>query len=148
MPIPPFTREGLLPGGVHDCSEEEILLRFGSFQSSDRRSKLFAQLASFLVEVRASGLVRWVVVDGSFVTASPEPNDVDLILVVAAEHDLAADLAPFQYNILSRIRVRKRFGFDIVAVREITTEVYDAVSFFQQVRGRPHLSKGVVRLVL
>ena len=74
----------------------------------------------FVAEARRSQIVREIMVDGSFVTATPEPNDIDLIVVVARDHDLTADLRPGAYNVVSKKRVQKRFGFDIVAVREGT----------------------------
>src|SRR5712692_5514308 len=128
MPIPTFTAHGLLPEGVHDCTVEELRHYFGSFQVSDRRPKLFAQLEVFLAEVRASGLVRHVVIDGSFVTAETQANDIDLILIVAGDYDFATELLPSQYNVLSKTRVRKRFGFDLVAVRESTAELDKALA--------------------
>src|SRR5882672_6336055 len=92
MPIPDFEPSGLLPLGLYDCSFEELKSRFGSFEQTDCRPLLFAKLEAFIVAARAAGFVRTVVVDGSFVTAKPSPNDIDLIIVVAAEHDLRADL--------------------------------------------------------
>jgi len=109
--------------GIHDCSLDELQARFGSFQGSDRRPKLWAKLTEFLREAGASGWVVSVLVDGSFVTAKPDPNDVDLVVVVSAGLDLAADITPVAYNIISKRRVQRRFGFDMVAVRDGTTEV-------------------------
>jgi len=73
---------------------------------------------------------------------------VDLVLVLAAGHDLRADLSPDEYNVVSRRQVRQRFGFDLVVVRAGTLEYGEAVAFFQQVRLRPGLSKGILRLQL
>jgi len=69
MPIPPFNPDGLLPVGIHECTIDELKVRFGGFQGSDQRPRLFARLEGFLAEVRAAGLVRSILVDGSFVTA-------------------------------------------------------------------------------
>jgi len=44
--------------------------------------------------------------------------------------------------------VRRRYGFDIVVVREYTVEYEEAVAFFQQVRGQPALRKGILKLTL
>ncbi len=148
MAIPVFAAEGLLPPGVHDCMVAELKARFGTFQSSDRRPRLFDRLEAFIIAAQASGIVRRLVVDGSFVTAKAAPNDIDLIVVVAADHDLRADLPPPAYNVVSKKRVQKGFGFDIVAVREATTELEDAIGFFQQVRGRPGLFKGILNIRL
>ena len=97
-----------------------------------------------LSPIHAAELVRSILVDGSFVTSNPDPNDIDLVVVVSSAHDFVADLLPSQYNVLSKFRVRKQFGFDMVAVREDTTEFDEAAAFFQQVRNRPHLRKGIV----
>jgi hypothetical protein len=35
-----------------------------------------------------------VLIDGSFVTAKPDPNDIDIVLVVAADYNFSKDLAP------------------------------------------------------
>jgi hypothetical protein len=146
MPIPTLNRDGLLPVGIYDCTLAELKSRFGVFQTTDQRPRLFARLEGFLVEARATGLVCSILVDGSFVTSKPNPNDIDLVVVAAAALDLAADLLPGQYNVLSKFRVRKRFGFDMVAVREGTSEYDEAAAFFQQVRNQPHLRKGILRL--
>ncbi len=148
MPIPASNPDGLLPIGIHDCTLDELKARFGAFQSNDQRPRLFARLQGFLAEVRAAGFVRSVLVDGSFVTSKPAPNEIDLILVVASDHDVSADLLPSRYNVLSKNRVRKRLGFDIVAVREGTSESEDAVAFFQQVRYQPSLRKGILKLTI
>ncbi|MBI1924574.1 hypothetical protein HYR99_10015 [Candidatus Poribacteria bacterium] len=78
MPIPNFDEKGLLPPGVHDCSLEEIMERFGTFQVTDCRVGLYAQLQAFLEEVRSTRLAVAVIVDGSFVTSKPAPEDIDL----------------------------------------------------------------------
>jgi hypothetical protein len=135
-----------LPEGIHDCDPAEIKARFGSFQGSDRRPQLFARLEGFVAEVRAAGLVRAILVDGSFVTDKPEPNDIDLVLIVDAGHDFAADLPLHQYNVLAQQRVRRRFGFDIVVVKNGSDNLTEAVAFFTQVRQRPGAKKGLLRL--
>jgi hypothetical protein len=92
--------------------------------------------------------VREILLNGSFVTAKADPNDVDFVVVVVAGHDFAADLEPNEYNVLSKRRVRRRFGFDIVLARAGTEEVTETAEFFQQVKGRPQARKGILRLRL
>ena len=89
-----------------------------------------------------------IIVNGSFVTANPRPNDIDLVLVLSSTLDFRADLSPSEYNIVSKRRVRQRFGFDIVLARAGTEEVAGVVGFFQQVRRQPGLRKGIVRIRL
>src|SRR5436309_1490284 len=130
MPIPAFEQHGFLPAGVHDCTLGEIKAVFGTFQGSERRPRLFANLEAFIAEAAASGIVRSVIVDGSFVTATKRPNDIDLIVVVDAGHDFSSDLSPREYNLLSKHRVRRRFGFDLLLAREGSVECDRWVKFF------------------
>jgi hypothetical protein len=82
------------------------------------------------------------------VTAKPLPGDIDLVVVLVADHDFSADLSPRAYNVVSKKHVQKRFGFDIVTVREGTSEFEDAVAFFEQVRGDAVARKGLLRIRL
>jgi hypothetical protein len=144
MSIPDFTPDGFLPPGVHDASVEEIRSRFGTFQGSDRRPRLVEKLEQLLAEARQTGLVVAVIVDGSFVTATPKPDDIDLILLVRPGHDFSADLRPPEYNVLSRRRVRKRYGFDMMIAADGSELAAEYVKFFAQVRERRDARKGMV----
>ena len=73
---------------------------------------------------------------------------VDLILVLPAGLDLRAELLPDAYNVVSKRRVRSRFGFDMFVVRAESVEYGKAVEFFTCVRGRPQQRKGMLRLQL
>ena len=146
--IPPFNENGFLPDGLHDCTLQQAAERFGTFQSSDRRPELWARFTEFMREAKACQLMEAVLLDGSFVTAKPDPNDLDLVLVVAASHDFSADLPPAQYNLLAQQRVRRRFGFDIVVVKNGSGNLEQAIAFFQQVKQRPGMKKGILRIKL
>ena len=122
--------------------------RFGSFQRTDRRPGLWAKFVDFIRELKAAGLGRAGLVDGSFVSAKPDPNDIDVVIVVPSAHDFSAELPPSHYSLLAQKRVRKRFGFDIVVVKNDSENLEQAIAFFQQVRQRPGLKKGLLRITL
>jgi hypothetical protein len=147
MPIPDLNTDGFLPPGVHDCTIDELDDRFCQFQQSDRRLRLCEKFKEFLTEIRSTGLVACIVADGSFVTSKPEPEDIDLILVIPADHDYSAELRPFEYNVLSKRRVRRRYGFDVLVAREGSDEYDEYVEFFQQIRGLPGRRKGLVKVL-
>lgn len=148
MPIPELGPDGLLPPGVHDCSTEEVQSRFGTFQGSDRRLRLFETLAEYLTQARQTGLIVAVVIDGSFVTAAPHPNDVDLVLLLRPDHDFSSDLRPFEYNVLSGRQARRRYQMDVFAAAEGSELAAEYMAFFAQVRGDSTRRKGVLRVVL
>lgn len=148
MPIPPLDEDGLLPPGVHDCTLEEVEERFGRFQKSDQRIRLFVKLQEYLREVQLTGFAVALLIDGSFVTAKPEPEDIDLVLVLKPDHDFLKLLRPFEYNVISKHRVRRHFRFNLVLVGEGSTDFDKAVRFFQQVRDRSDRRKGLLRVSL
>jgi len=148
MAIPVLNNQGFLPDGIHPCTLDEAKARFGAFQGSDRRPMLWAKLREFLREVEASAIVEAVLLNGSFVSGKPDPNDIDLILVVPAAHDFSVDLAPVEYNVLSKRRVFRRYGFDVLVARAGSDRLRRYVEFFQQVRLAPGQRKGILRLVV
>jgi hypothetical protein len=148
MTIPELDDDEVLPPGVHLASLEEVRERFGQFQHSSRRPDLFEKLEEFVTEARATGFVESVIINGSFVTGIDEPNDIDLILGLRVSHDFEAVLRPFEYNVISKRRVRKQFQFDILVAR-VGSETYNEyVRLFQQIRGRDDRTKGIVRVAL
>src|SRR5882672_5223846 len=124
MAIPPLNADGWLPEGIHDCTLEEAASRFGGFQRSDRRPQLWTRFLEFVGEAQACGLIDSIVMDGSFVTAEPVPNDIDLLLVVSANHDFSVDFQPSEYNVLSKRRVHRRFSFDLLVARADSEEYH------------------------
>ena len=71
--LPPFSKDGMLPPGVHKASWRRFAERFGR---TARRRSLLAGLKAALKALRAAGC-RKVFIDGSFVTAKESPGDFD-----------------------------------------------------------------------
>jgi hypothetical protein len=78
--LPALEPNGDLPVGLHECAVDELLARFG--RSSARRRLIGLRLRRILGIPSGLREVARVVVYGSFVSLGPEPNDVDLFLVV------------------------------------------------------------------
>ena len=102
MPIPALNSDGLLPTGVHDCSLSEVRARFGDFQGSDVRQRLFTRLEELATAMTRSGLFESLLIDGSFITAKPAPNDIDLVAVLRPGHNFERDLPMSEYALVSR----------------------------------------------
>jgi hypothetical protein len=146
MAIPDLDAEGLLPEGLHDCTLDEVEERFGQFQRSDRRVRLVAELRKYCAELKDVGIARFIVVDGSFVTAKEEPGDIDILLAVRADADLSQDLRPFEYRAVSKRKVKQRYPFDLLVAPEATEAYEKQLAFFSQVKERPGLRKGLLRV--
>lgn len=146
--IPTFTEYGYLPEAIYDCTTEEASNRFGTFQRSDRRPQLWAKFVEFMREAESCGLIDAILLDGSFVTVEDEPNDMDLVVVVSSDHDFSREFQPSEYNVLSRRRVHRYFGLDVLVARSESEEYRRYVGFFQQVRLEPGRKKGILRIWL
>ena len=72
--IPLLGPDGALPPGIHDAEGWEVVV--AQFGGTARRDELLAKLRLGLNNLRDAGCP-WVLLDGSFVTDKPEPNDVD-----------------------------------------------------------------------
>jgi hypothetical protein len=76
--LPPFDDFGNLPAGIHPCSIDELVSRFGG--GSEERETQIVELLHFIEAAKSTG-VRRLMVNGSFVTGKLAPNDVDVVLL-------------------------------------------------------------------
>ena len=148
MPIPDPNPAGLLPPGVHDCSIDEVLERFGVFNETDRRVDLGRRLSAFHQELLEANVAVALIVDGSFVTAKAAPGDIDVALVLRSDLDLRVLVPPFQYNPRSKGYVKKKYGFDFFFCFEGQDEILEPLlTYFSQTKEGIG-TKGVLRIPL
>jgi len=146
--------DNVLPEGLHECTIEEVADAFGRFWRSDQRIKLTTRLKKFILEARRSGNVAAVVIDGSYVTGKPEPEDIDLVVALKPDVDLDRELTPLEYKIQSKRVVKSEYRFDIYAVPDGSVDYNKLVEFFMRVRKDDpsqttnRASKGLLRIPL
>ncbi len=87
MPLPELDSQGDLPEGIHRATLAEFLVRFGG--GSIARQAATASLQRIHNLARGTGKLERFIIFGSYVTAKSEPNDVDIVLVMAND---------FRYN--------------------------------------------------
>ena len=156
MPMPlQFDERQLLPPGVHEASLEEVGQYFGRFQRTDRRMTLSRKVGEYVAALRQAGFKGSVIIDGSFIMPKvDQPEDVDLVLVLPEDWDMTAELRPYQYNLVSKRRVRQEFKFDLFTVQRGTVDEQKWIDFFSQVNPKWHepfglpegSTKGLVRV--
>ena len=86
MSLPAITETGDLPQGVHRASLQEVLNQFGEAKVQRRLVGMRLRRVYELAETTCH--VKRFIVFGSFVTAKPEPNDVDVFLLMDDAFDL------------------------------------------------------------
>jgi hypothetical protein len=109
---------------------------------------LFAWFKQLVAMAQGSGIVDRLVIGGSFVTSKPEPNDIDLVIILSNDVDFEA-LTPSQYSVTDRRalrRVLKTEALDIITVRNGTTRMDLVLEFFQSKRDNKQV--GVVEVNL
>jgi hypothetical protein len=80
VPLPEFDSAGDLPLGVHQAAFDEVVARFG--QSTLQRQVVTARILRVYELASGTGKLERFIIFGSYVTAKPNPNDVDIILVM------------------------------------------------------------------
>lgn len=81
MALPELNADGYLPPGIHTASLEEVLARFGEGSPTrQRHGELLRAVVRAALEYET---IKRILVWGSFVTAKPDPNDLDYTAVVS-----------------------------------------------------------------
>jgi hypothetical protein len=84
---PPLNHAGDLPPGVHLATLAEVVERFD--KETPRRAIIGRRLERIYGLVRTTGHLARFIIFGSFVTSKPEPNDVDIILIMDDDFDVS-----------------------------------------------------------
>ena len=82
---PDFDSNGDLPLGIHQATISEVVQHFGT--STLQRQILSSRLERIYNLARSTGQVARFVIFGSFVTAKPTPNDVDIFMLMEDTFD-------------------------------------------------------------
>ena len=114
MPLPPLNNEGELPEGVHQATMDEVLTQFGG--STPQRQAITARLRRIYQLASATGKLTRLVIFGSYVTAKPSPNDVDVVLVMADDFQLLACDAETRL-LFDHMQAEEEFGASIFWIR-------------------------------
>ncbi len=141
--IPDFRDDGYLPEGLHLATSAEMTFRFGT--TTPRRRRLALRLRRWIELSRAVAAKR-LFVDGSFVTAKAEPNDVDAVVWLGDDF----------VNRVSR-GDREAVELEMMLLTRQPQEIFaaedrrdwdDWVEFFSRTREADGRRKGVVEMEL
>ena len=141
--IPDFRDDGYLPEGLHTATEAEVTFRFGT--STSRRRRLILRLRRWL-ELSRLTHVRRFLVDGSFVTAKGDSNDIDAVAFLADdfEHQVSKGLdAALELEEM----LLTRHPEEIFAAEDLH-DWNDWVEFFSRTRESDDRRKGIVEIEL
>ena len=84
---PEFAANGDMPSGIYPATLAEVVAKFGS--GTPQRHRVARRLEHIYALAKASGHLARFIVFGSFVTAKPAPNDVDIFLLMEDSFDVS-----------------------------------------------------------
>ena len=112
--LPDFNNAGDLPEGLHEATLDEVIARFGG--GTPRRQGVTARLLRIRELGRATGKLERFIIFGSYVTAKPEPNDVDIVLVMRDDFDVTA-CAESSRKLFDHAQAGAEFGASVFWIR-------------------------------
>ena len=146
MPLPDLNADGDLPPGIYAVAWGEVAERFGA--SEGQREVCTRRLAHVRELARRTACLKRFVVFGSFVTAKPEPNDVDVILIM--DDTFRLENCPMESRALFDHAVAQaRFQASIFWMRPallIGESVEEFIAYWQVKRGGGN--RGIVDVML
>lgn len=118
MPLPELTDKGELPLGVHRASLRETLERFAV--QWPQRIAVGERLERIYGVATSTGCLARFVVYGSLVTDKPDPNDVDVFLIMddSFEGDELQDESALLFD---HTAADAHFGASVFWVRRLAT---------------------------
>jgi hypothetical protein len=141
--IPAFRADGYLPEGLYWASEAEVTFRFGA--SSPRRRRLALRLRRWIELIRQIGGKR-LLVDGSFVTAKKEPDDIDAVVLLPPDFEVQIEQGIEASLELERMLLT-RHPEEIFAAED-EADWNDWIEFFSRTREADGRRKGLVEIEL
>lgn len=141
--IPELREDGYLPEGLHLANEAEATFRFGS--STPRRRRLVLRLRRWLELARLTKARRFLV-DGSFVTAKDDPNDIDAVVLLADDFEEQVSGGSDAALELEEMLLTRR-PEEIFAAEDLR-DWEEWVEFFGRTRERDGRRKGIVEVRL
>ena len=141
--IPDFREDGYLPEGLHLATAAEITFRFGT--ATPRRRRLAVRLRRW-IELSRSVAAKRLFVDGSFVTAKPEPDDIDAVVWLGddfVDRVNRGDVAAIELEMMLVTRQPEE-----IFAAEDRRDWDDWVEFFSRTREADGRRKGVVEVEL
>jgi hypothetical protein len=142
----PFNAQGDLPSGVHQATLTEVIERFG--HGAPERVRATERLQRVITLAQETGKLERIFIWGSYVTAKPDPGDVDLFLVMTSDfesHNYTGE-ARMVFDSATAERMLGATVFWMASGADTQTTVADLLAQFQIRRdgGR----RGIVEVLL
>lgn len=136
-----FRDDGYLPEGLHLATEAEVTFRFGAHTPGRKRLALRLRRA---IDLARAVSARRLFVDGSFVTAKPEPNDVDAVVWLPPDFVIRVSNGNLEAMELEAMLLTRRP--EEIFAAEDRRDWDDWLEFFSRTREPDGRRKGLVEI--
>lgn len=99
---------------MHQATIDEVVAQFGS--GTLQRRAVTGRLQHIHALARATGKLEHLILFGSYITAKPAPNDVDIILVMRNDFDVQTCDEESQ-PLFDHLRAEETFGASVFWIR-------------------------------
>ncbi len=145
LAIPVFREDGWLPVGHHQATWDEVAARFSGAPGS-RRSYLTAKLLELRDGLRRLGVTGVVLLNGSYISAKPEPADFDVLFIAPLEIQAMKDASPALATLLDAEQAEKVGGYSLFYIPS-DSPALDRLSTLWDL-SKEGIAKGVVQVHL
>lgn len=88
MPLPTLNDIGELPEGIYKATIDEVVVQFGS--GTAQRINVTERLQRIYQLAKNTGSLQQFLIFGSYITAKPKPNDIDVVIIFDDNFDIVA----------------------------------------------------------
>jgi hypothetical protein len=143
--FPDFNEHGDLPPGIYQGTLEEVMTRFG--RGTPQRVIMAQRLERIHSLAIETGHLRRFILFGSFVTAKPDPGDVDIFLLMEDTFDVS-QLSGETAIIFNHPDAQNYEGASIFWVRRLAVlEGEDAAIGHWQLK-RDGTTRGIIEVII
>ena len=114
MALPNLNHAGELPIGIHQATIDEVIAQFGS--GTLQREIVTARLQRIYQIAKDTGNLQQLIIFRSYITAKPEPNDVDVVIIFNDDFDLTVCSEEVK-RLLNHQQAENEFGASIFWIR-------------------------------
>ena len=114
MPLPNLNHDGELPEGIHQATIDEVVARFGS--GTEQRIIVTERLQRIYQLAKATGHLQQLLIFGSYITAKPKPNDIDVVIIFDDNFDMTVCSEDVK-KLLNHQQAATEFGGSVFWIR-------------------------------
>lgn len=144
MKFPEFDENGDLPVGVYQATIDETLKHFE--RGSAKRRQVAQRLKRIYEIAAATDKIARFIVFGSFVTDKPEPNDVDIFIIMENDFDAQALVGEAQL-LFNHLTAQTYFGASVFWVRRLAALGGEEIAIRDWQIKRDGKKRGIVEII-